>query len=53
MRKLVELVEAGDSAATEAIREDSSLPWIGITGLINGLDPEVVVMAVKSQRCGE
>jgi predicted NBD/HSP70 family sugar kinase len=44
MRKLVELVEAGDSAATEAIRETARYLGIGITGLINGLDPEVVVI---------
>jgi predicted NBD/HSP70 family sugar kinase len=44
MRKLVELVEAGDAAATEAIRETARYLGIGITGLINGLDPEVVVI---------
>jgi predicted NBD/HSP70 family sugar kinase len=44
MRKLLELVEAGDSAATEAIRETARYLGIGITGLINGLDPEVVVI---------
>ena len=44
MRKLVELVEAGDSAATEAVRETARYLGIGITGLINGLDPEVVVI---------
>lgn len=44
MRKLVELVEGGDAAATEAIRETARYLGIGITGLINGLDPEVVVI---------
>jgi predicted NBD/HSP70 family sugar kinase len=44
MRKLVELVEAGDRAATEAVRETARYLGIGITGLINGLDPEVVVI---------
>ena len=44
MRKLVELVEAGDDAATEAVRETARYLGIGITGLINGLDPEVVVI---------
>jgi len=44
MRKLVELVETGDSAATEAVRETARYLGIGITGLINGLDPEVVVI---------
>ena len=40
----VELVETGDSAATEAVRETARYLGIGITGLINGLDPEVVVI---------
>jgi len=44
MRKLVELVEAGDLMATEAVRETARYLGIGITGLINGLDPEVVVI---------
>jgi len=44
MRKLVELVDAGDPAATEAVRETAKYLGIGITGLINGLDPEVVVI---------
>lgn len=44
MRKLIELVEAGDLAATEAVRETARYLGIGITGLINGLDPEVVVI---------
>jgi len=44
MRKLVELVDGGDAAATEAVRETARYLGIGITGLINGLDPEVVVI---------
>jgi predicted NBD/HSP70 family sugar kinase len=44
MRKLVELVESGDAAATEAVRETARYLGIGITGLINGLDPEIVVI---------
>ena len=44
MRKLVELVEAGDPAATEAVSETARYVGIGLTGLINGLDPEVVVI---------
>ena len=37
MRKLVELVESGDRAATEAVRETARYLVSGITGLINGL----------------
>jgi predicted NBD/HSP70 family sugar kinase len=44
MRKLVQLVEAGDPAGTEAVRETARYLGIGITGLINGLDPEIVVI---------
>lgn len=44
IRKLVELFESGDPAATEALRETARYLGIGITGLINGLDPEVVVI---------
>lgn len=44
MRKLVELVESGDPEATEAVRETARYLGSGITGLINGLDPEVVVI---------
>ena len=44
MRKLMELVDAGDPSATEAVRETARYLGIGITGLINGLDPEVVVI---------
>ncbi len=44
MRKLMELVDSGDQSATEAVRETARYLGIGITGLINGLDPEVVVI---------
>jgi predicted NBD/HSP70 family sugar kinase len=44
MRKLMELVDSGDPAATAAVRETARYLGIGITGLINGLDPEVVVI---------
>ena len=44
MRKLMELIDSGDHAATEAVRETARYLGIGITGLINGLDPEVVVI---------
>lgn len=44
MRKLMELVDSGDPAATETVRETARYLGIGITGLINGLDPEVVVI---------
>src|SRR5919202_4339672 len=44
MRKLIELVESGDPAATEAVSETARYLGIGITGLINGLDPDVVVV---------
>jgi predicted NBD/HSP70 family sugar kinase len=44
MRKLIELVESGDPTATEAVSESARYLGVGITGLINGLDPEVVVI---------
>jgi predicted NBD/HSP70 family sugar kinase len=44
MRKLIQLVESGDPAATEAVSETARYLGIGITGLINGLDPDVVVV---------
>jgi predicted NBD/HSP70 family sugar kinase len=44
MRRIVELVESGDPVATEAVRETARYLGVGITGLINGLDPEVVVV---------
>jgi predicted NBD/HSP70 family sugar kinase len=44
MRRLMELVDSGDQAATEAVRETARYLGIGINGLVNGLDPEVVVI---------
>jgi predicted NBD/HSP70 family sugar kinase len=50
MRRLMELVDAGDPAATEAVRETARYLGIGITGLINGLDPEVIVIGGEITR---
>jgi predicted NBD/HSP70 family sugar kinase len=50
MRKLMELVDAGDAAATEAVRETARYLGIGLTGLINGLDPEVVLIGGEITR---
>ena len=44
MRRIVELVETGDPAAAEAVRETARYLGVGITGLVNGLDPDVVVV---------
>jgi predicted NBD/HSP70 family sugar kinase len=44
MRRLVELVESGDAHAIAALSETARYLGVGITGLINGLDPEVVVI---------
>jgi predicted NBD/HSP70 family sugar kinase len=44
MRRVVELVESGDTAAMEAVRETARYLGLGIAGLVNGLDPEVVVI---------
>jgi predicted NBD/HSP70 family sugar kinase len=44
MRRLVELVESGDPDAIAAVSETARYLGVGITGLINGLDPEVVVV---------
>lgn len=40
----MELVEIGDEAAIEALSETARYLGIGIAGLINGLDPEVIVI---------
>jgi predicted NBD/HSP70 family sugar kinase len=50
MRKLMQLVEAGDGAATEAVQETARYLGIGLTGLINGLDPEVVLIGGEITR---
>lgn len=44
MRRVIELVESGDTAAMEAVRETARYLGIGIVGLVNGLDPEEVVI---------
>jgi predicted NBD/HSP70 family sugar kinase len=44
MRRLVELTEAGDMAAMQAVRETARYLGIGIAGLVNGFDPEAVVI---------
>src|SRR5216117_2628255 len=44
MRKLVESIESGDTAAMAAVRETARYLGVGIAGLVNGLDPEVVVI---------
>lgn len=44
MRKIVELVDSGDPAAVATVRETARYLGLGLTGLINGLDPEVVVV---------
>lgn len=44
MRRIVELVESGDTDAIAAVSETARYLGAGITGLINGLDPEVVVV---------
>jgi predicted NBD/HSP70 family sugar kinase len=44
MRRVVELVESGDTAAMQAVRETARYLGIGIAGLVNGLDPEIVVI---------
>ena len=43
MRRLVEL-DAGDAHAIAAVSETARYLGLGITGLVNGLDPEVVVI---------
>lgn len=44
MRGVVELVESGDTAAMQAVRETARYLGLGIAGLVNGLDPEIVVI---------
>jgi predicted NBD/HSP70 family sugar kinase len=44
IRRIVELVESGDPAAIEAVSESARYLGRGIAGLINGFDPEVVVV---------
>ncbi|HVQ36855.1 MAG TPA: ROK family transcriptional regulator, partial [Pyrinomonadaceae bacterium] len=44
MRRIVKLVESGDPAATQAVSDTARYLGIGIAGLVNGLDPEVVTI---------
>src|SRR6201988_4320110 len=53
MRKLVELVDGGDAAATEGVRETARYVVIGITVVISGRDPEVVVIGVENPKVWE
>ena len=50
MRKLIEMVESGDPAASEAVRESARYLGVGIAGLINGLDPDVIVVGGEITR---
>ena len=50
MRKLIELVESGDPEASEAVRESARYLGVGIAGLINGLDPDVIVVGGEITR---
>ncbi|MFN7949791.1 MAG: ROK family protein [Blastocatellia bacterium] len=44
MRRLIELTESGDPEAMKAVRETARYLGIGIAGLVNGLDPDVVII---------
>jgi len=50
MRRLIELVESGDPAASEAVGESARYLGLGIAGLINGLDPDVIVIGGEITR---
>src|SRR5689334_20384543 len=50
MRKLIELVDSGDPAASEAVAESARYLGLGIAGLINGLDPDVIVIGGEITR---
>jgi len=50
MRKLIELVDSGDPAASEAIGESARYLGLGIAGLINGLDSDVIVIGGEITR---
>ena len=50
MRKVIELVESGDPAAAEAVGESARYLGLGIAGLINGLDPDVIVVGGEITR---
>ncbi len=50
MRRLIELVDSGDPAASEAVAESARYLGLGIAGLINGLDPDVIVIGGEITR---
>lgn len=50
MHRLIELVESGDPLASEAVRETARYLGAGIAGLINGLDPDVIVIGGEITR---
>jgi predicted NBD/HSP70 family sugar kinase len=50
MRKLIDLVESGDPTATEVVRETARYLGVGISGLINGLDPDVIIIGGEITR---
>jgi len=50
MRKVIELVESGDPAAAEAVGESARYLGLGIAGLINGLDQDVIVIGGEITR---
>jgi predicted NBD/HSP70 family sugar kinase len=51
MRKLVELVEVVTRLRQKPVRETARYLGIGITGLVNGLDPEIVVIGGEITKC--
>lgn len=44
MTRLMERVEAGEPEATQAVRETARYLGVGLAGLVNGLEPEMVVI---------
>jgi predicted NBD/HSP70 family sugar kinase len=50
MKRLMELIESGDPAAAAAVRQTAHYLGRGIAGLVNGLDPEVIVIGGEVTR---
>jgi predicted NBD/HSP70 family sugar kinase len=50
MRRVVELVESGDTAAMKAVRDTARYLGLGVAGLVNGLDPEIVIIGGEITR---
>ena len=46
----MELIESGDPAAAAAVRQTAHYLGRGIAGLVNGLDPEVIVIGGEVTR---